>query len=350
MLATAAMQLLAAYSVFLACQTPFGTDRHVLEGDRIAAIHVSRDANGAHASAALVSSDALWSDDPVDQRWYVLADGQSAADIDPTVPADAEGPDPVLPNDATQIALVAAFPSGAERRATFEVPAADTAVSIAAIDLSVADAPAIADVTAPDLTRDARLAWTTAPASFVPVGSFGRFAAQTDDDAPALRWMGHGGGSLFELDDTRADWAAGAVSVDRKGEEIVDRQARDAGTESLLALVLGSDGATAFHAFDVWVGEPAVGVWVGDRWLPTDVAAPSGLVSGVLAADDASPTGLRLDGAASVDPTDLPTDDPYGVDALSCISVSGPFDPSWLVDGRCDRAQLIGAAIVVEAR
>lgn len=339
-----------AISALFACQTPFGTDRHVLEGDRIAAIAVSRDASGVHARPALVVDGALWSDTAVDLRWYALADGGSAADLDPTAPSDADGPAPILPADAPQLALIATFPSGAERRAVFDVPATDAALSITAIDLSVVDTPTIVDATAPDLTRDARLAWTTNPASFVPVGAIARFAAQTADATPFLRWMGHGGGSVFELDDTRADWAAGALSVDRKGEEIVDHTPRDAGTEGLLALALGSDSTTAFRAFDVWVGEPTTGVWVGDRWLPTDATAPAGLVAGVLVADDDVPAGLRLDSAAPIAPIDLPATDPYGTDALGCVGVSGPFDPSWLVDGRCTRAQLLGAAIVVEAR
>jgi len=116
----------------------------------------------------------------------------------------------------------------------------------------------------------------------------------------------------------------------------------------VLALALGEGGGNAFRATEVWVGEPSEGLRVGGRWLGVNSEAPgSALVRATLVADDDAPTGLHLED--ELDPGDLPADDPYGTEALPCtVPVSGPFDPSWLVDGTCLRSQVDGATVVLE--
>ena len=85
---------------------------------------------------------------------------------------------------------------------------------------------------------------------------------------------------------------------------------------------------------------------MSQRWLASPIAGP---VRATLVADDAAPTGIGLQDPVAVDPTELPDVDPYGTEALPCTSaVSGPFDPSWLVDQRCSRAQIVGATVVIE--
>lgn len=307
------------FTLLFACQEPFGTDRHVLEGDRIAAVAVARDGDDVTLTPALLVDGHLWSDDAVTVE---RVDGDGRVDLTVT------------------------FPSGAVRQAFAEVPAADGALAITAVGVGVVDGLAVDAVLPADVTRDVRLALTEAPAAAVPLGAFARLTATVEAaEPPFLRWMGAGGGQFFELDATRADWATGVLVFD--DEEVVSRTPRAAGVEGMLALALGADGTTAWRAFDVCVGD-VVGLDVNGRRLPIDGTPEAGFLQGTLVADDSVPAGLGLSGAFPVQVVDLPLVDPYGTEALGCGT--GPFDPNWLVDASCLRSDVIGATVVVEAK
>ena len=305
------------FTLLLACQEPFGTDRHVLEGDRIAAVAVSRTGDDVAITPALVVDGHLWSDERVTIE---RTDGDGRVDLTVT------------------------FPSGAVREAFAELPRADGTLAINGVDVGVVDGLAFDDVLPADVAREARLALTSTEAATVPLGAFARLGATTTSDA-FLRWMGGDGGQFFELDETRTDWATGVLVFD--DEAIVSRTPREAGVEGLLALALGPDGNTAWRAFDVCVGD-AVGLDVNGRRLPIDATPAAGLWQGTLVADDTVPGGLAMTGAAPVFVVDLPLVDPYGTEALGCGD--GPFDPSWLADAHCLRSDVVGATVVVEAR
>lgn len=307
------------FLLLLACQEPFGTDRHVLEGDRIAAVAVSRAGDAVTLTPALLVDGHLWSDDAVTVE-QVAGDGR--------------------------VDLTVTFPSGAVRQAFAEVPSIEGMLTITDVDLSVVDGLAFDTVLPADLTREVRLAATASDAGRVPGGAFARLTATSDAaEAPFLRWMGAGGGQFFELDEARSDWATGVLVFD--DEEVVSRTPRAAGVEGMLALALGADGRTAWRAFDVCVGD-VVGLDVNGRRLPIDATPAPGFWQGTLVADDSVPSGLGLTGASPVLVADLPLVDPYGTEALGCGT--GPFDPSWLVDARCLRSDVVGATVVVEAR
>jgi hypothetical protein len=121
-----------------------------------------------------------------------------------------------------------------------------------------------------------------------------------------------------------------------------------AGTVTIVALALGSPGEADFHATEVHVGDTGPGLWVADRWLPTDVVVapdPDDAVTGTLTADDDSPVGFTLTGAVVV-PASSVAD--WGTEALPCSpAVSGPFDPAWLLAQICGRDALAGAMVSV---
>src|SRR5690606_29664438 len=115
------------------------------------------------------------------------------------------------------------------------------------------------------------------------------------------------------------------------------RDPLEPGWVTVVGLSLGE--APAWTAIDLPVGEPGPGAWVGGRFLPADTPV-EGDVLVTLLADDASPTGLRL-----ADPEPL-GEAGWGTDALPCAApVDGPFDPRWLFEGRCTRADVAGARV-----
>lgn len=285
------------------CQEPFGTDRHLLEGFRIAAVSAPVADGVASPRAALVVDGRLWSDDPVNLAWSWSAE------------VVATGPAPTLevPEDPT-LHLRATAPDGTVRDAILGVvdgamPTLDPGVEVLPLDVATFD------------LTDLDAAPIDAPLS---VGGVARFRA----NAARTRWMATGG-TFFERDPQTAVWAAGTVTVD--DAEIVAREPLPAGTVTVLVIGL-ENGRTTWHAFDVAVGHDAVGAWVRGRWLPAD-APVHGIVSATFEADDGAPSGLRL---ADVGPWETWGD-------LACAS--GPFDPDWLVSGRCTRAELVGQRI-----
>lgn len=338
----------------LGCQEPFGTDRHDLSGFRVAAVTVDPPAAVAGdvvtARAAVIVDGRLWADVRPTLRWHwVEATRAAVTALGPNDPADAEGPAPSLtvPDDRRRLALVATT-DGAVYRAYLDLPEQAAAIPLAGVDVGTVDL-AIDTVTAEALAPDARAALAATAADAVPPGRFGRFTARTGEATPFLRWMSTAGGRFFELDRTTADWAAGDVTLD--DEDVIVGDPLPAGPHALLALAIGDDGATAFTVRDFGVGDAPVGLrTAGDRWLTAAAPVAAGWTAVTLVADDAAPTGLGATDPEPVDPGTLPEQDPYGVEALGCVGVDGPFDPSWLADHRCARNDVVGARVVLEAR
>jgi hypothetical protein len=188
-----------------------------------------------------------------------------------------------------------------------------------------------------DLDDVAPPALAVAPsAGSVDPGGKLRFEASLPP-GPFVRWMGTGGGTFAEVDDTTTNWTAGP----------------DPGPATILALAV-SEGANAWAATDVFVGDRPFGLPLpSGRYLPTDIPLsdpPPALVQGTLVPDDASPCGLRLINAFGVVDL-LGNEDPYGTRRLPCnVAVEGPFDPNWLLEHRCTRGQVDGAVVLALTR
>ena len=91
------------WTVWSACQEPFGTDRHDLVGFRIAAVGVSPALDGetVRPRAAMIVDDRPWSEVPVEFTWFWVDDPDDVPTLDPLSVADAVGPEPelVVPED-----------------------------------------------------------------------------------------------------------------------------------------------------------------------------------------------------------------------------------------------------------
>ena len=161
-------------------------------------------------------------------------------------------------------------------------------------------------------------------------------------------------GTFFELDADTADWLPAEVSVD--DEDITVAEPVSDGLFSGMVLALDDQGNNDLRAFDWWLGAPASGLFTSSgRWLGTDEtlvpdeASEPALIQGTLTLDDEAPSGVRLEEATLVEATELSEDDPYGTQALGCSHpTSGPFDPNWLLEGRCTRTQIEGATVIAQ--
>lgn len=317
----------------LACQEPFGTDRHTLEGFRIAALAAPGGPPGSDTvpRPALIVDGRLWSDEPVELRWYWLDDPNDLRHPHRLEPV-AVGPAPelVLP-ERPLLGLVAVAPDGSERAAS--LPLSDDPLPLEPLALTVGDLPLTIDAAeAEDLALEARARLEPSPAGHASVGGFLRLSTSP---VARTRWMATAG-TWFELDATTADWAAGALVLD--DDEVVER---DPLPPSLVSgLVLGlQDARTTWRAFDLAVGPVPEGLWVHGRFFPSDEPVPEGPVLATLTADDLAPSGLRLRDPVPVAPGEPAPDVPCGD--------PGPFHPDWLVEGRCTRAELDGQQVLL---
>lgn len=362
------LSITALIASALACQAPFDRDRHDLVGDRIVALQVAADGDAdVRADAWLLAEGRTWSDAPAQLRWYWLnPDAPDLDALDPLDPADAIGPHAALvhpdPGRDAVLGLLVRFPDGTAGRATYTLDAGapDAFARRLTVDVALVGDLQIDATTPEQLARDARADTSTkptAPASEVPEGRWARLTARFDDaDATAppaavtrVRWMGTGG-TFLELDRVSTDWAPADIVFDDL--EVDSLTPLSAGAVTMVALALDDAGTTLPQAVDVWVGPaPGPGLWVDGRWLPTSVdvsASTSSLWQGELAADDTSPTGLRLDNPRPVALDALFPADPFGTQGLPCDGdVDGPFDPSWLFRALCRRDAVVGATVVV---
>lgn len=278
----------------LGCQDPFGTDRHDLVGDRIAAVAARTEGGVVSPRAALIADGRPWSDEAVALDWFFVEDPDAVAGLEPPGLA----PPLVAPPEATHLALVATFPSGAVRRAFLELGGEGTLV----------------DLEHPDVVD---------PGEAITVHA---------EAEGTLRWMSVGGrGTFTELDPTTTAWVAAEVEQD-DGEAVASEPLGE-GPVTFLALAIDREGGNDFRAEDLFVGTRPPGLWTtGDRFLPAPNHLAPGFWRATLAAEDTSPTGLRL------------------VDPVAATATETPFDPGCLLVGACSRDELVGTSVVVEAR
>jgi hypothetical protein len=116
---------------------------------------------------------------------------------------------------------------------------------------------------------------------------------------------------------------------------------------TLLALLLGEKGGTTWRAREIHVEPPGPGLWLGQRWLPTDVevdVAEGDAVRGTLVPDARSPIGVVMIGPTVVSQSGID----WGTTDLSCAApVDGPFDPTWLLRQICGRDDVVDRQLAV---
>ncbi len=296
-----------------ACQEPFAEDRHDLSGFRIAAVEVAVSDEGTvlEPRAAIVVDGRPWAARPATLDWYQVADIDAVEAIEPETPIDATGPTPTLPvrADLPVLALVARHDGREERGFAVMDPPADAGAFLAVF--ATRPSGEIVDS--------------------VAVGEVVRLTADVGPPRGVVRWMATAG-TFSELAPLVAEW-----TVDVEVERPV----------TILALLLGEKGGTRWHAREIHLGNPGPGLWIRQRWLPTDVAvevAEGGAVTGTLVADVSSPQGVRLADARVVPAAEVV----YGTAALPCVvPVDGPFDPDWLLGQLCGRDDLAGHRVTV---
>lgn len=341
-----------------ACQTPFGTDRHALVGDRVAAVVLHPDATATQVAPVpwLVVGDRTWSDEPVALSWVWLDPEDpdiDAVDVDQD-PLDGQGVAPVLtrphPLGRDVLGLIAQFPSGTTWRVVLpmEADGPTPLPAISRIQVDEVKGPDVSASTEDDLALEVRAGRGSSPADQARFDRWHRltpvFAAQAP--APqAVRWMATAG-TFLELSSTVTDWAPADLTLD--GLEIDSLMPALPLPVTFLALAIDGQGGQVAQAQDLWIGDPwHPGLFLAGRWLSTpDPVQGSGLIQGTLAADDGTPTGLALLQAQVVSLADLPASDPYGTGALACAPHDGPFEPNWLFQGHCTRDDVLGHTIV----
>jgi hypothetical protein len=336
------------------CQAPFGVDRHDLVEDRIAAI--TRDAtDGARVHAWTVTSGHLWDDGEVEVSWYdapccALSSNEIITATDAALAGDAAlvglGRAPVI--TARAAVVVARFPSGLTRTAFVELNQPGASFT-ARIDAGMLNALSFTEAGPEQLEVEARSALTAETADTLSAGAWARLALTVEPEAaPArTRWMSTRAELTFlELDDARTDLATGEVLLDDL--EIESSSPAADGPVTVLALYFMTGALPDAVARELWIGEPpANGMWTSrSRWLPLggalDVAANS-TIAGTLVADDTSPVGVRLDNPR------VAVDGDVNEAAAACLRAED-FDPTWLSDGSCTRAQIDGLSVTVRAR
>lgn len=309
----------------LACQEPFGTDRHLLAGDRIAGLSVM----DGQAVPLVVVDGRLWADELPELRWH-RSDDPSALSL--SDPAWAEGSAPALDEGVDDLSLVAGFPSGDVRRAVLTVEGAEAAPPVEGI-LVLSTGQDLGAVE--DLSVEARSSWTLEPVDWVEEGGIARLDAGVEH----TRWMATAG-TFLELQPSTADWAAGTLVLD--DGEVVEGEALEPGWVTVIALEVRPGLLPSWRVQDLWVGPPPAGAWTtSGRWL-AGLHGQTGFVRGTLVADDQAPSGLALEEVSSAE-----AGPPWGTEDL-CAGVEGPFDPTWLAEARCARADVVGAEVILQ--
>ncbi|MFK7929464.1 MAG: hypothetical protein AB8H79_14810 [Myxococcota bacterium] len=342
------MRWLTLLALTAACREPFGTDRHDLVGLRVAAISAQPTADDTVKLSVLAVVDGrAWTDSGPTFAWYD-ATGLSTAQIAELGdgPPLATGPSPELAGPPPQAIALLASHTDSTWRGTLNLPA--PGASAATIDsMSLRTIPLeLSTINAEDTVLDARRALEAGPeVTHLAEGQLGRLQAQVSEGA-RVRWMSTlPSGTFLELDEVTTDWAPGSLVVD--GEDVDDRTADAPGPRTIVALALNAaeDGANGWAVRELWVGEPNVGILTpSGRWIGTDAPVDGAFVQGTIQADDTAPTGITLTNVVSV-----PPETEHGTAALPCaVPVSGPFDPTWLMEHRCDRAAVVGATVVVQ--
>ncbi|MCO4747706.1 MAG: hypothetical protein KC912_23115 [Proteobacteria bacterium] len=330
------------FLALIACQTPFGADRHDLTGDRVAAVSVQPSGGVAGdvlvPRLALVTDGRAWSDELPPLLWSFVPEGDddAALSVEPGEAGSGAAPALELGEDR-RLVLSVQWPSG-ERRHVVDIPETGEPPELGAIDWAVIEDTRATELVGSDVSSEERRSWSSATASSVPTDGIARLTAATESP---VRWMVTGG-DLLELEANVTDWFPGSVTVN--DFEIEEAEGGEQGFETVVALAVGD--SAVWRAVDVPVGEDApVLVTPSGRVLPVDAEVVSGRVQGILRADDSAPAGVRLEVLGPVDDSvDVGTAD------LCAVDHSGPFDPDWLLDGTCLRTEVVDATVVVEAR
>lgn len=315
--------------LLIACQEPFEVDRHDLVGDRVAAIGLTEESGQVRPRLALFQSGRSWMDELPPLGWSIVDAGDDAATLEVDAGEVAVGVAPLLDlAQGDRLVLVIDWESG-ERRHFIDVPET-LAEPPGDIELSQVALPPDAEI---DLSVEAREQWPAAQTSFIPADGVALLRAS---DSEEVRWMSTGG-DFLELDALATNWWPGQLVRD---EDLVESVT--VGTAGWVTVLAAGQG---FAATEVWVGPPEEGFYsLSGRWMPTDVPVTGARVQGVLRLDDEAPSGLRLEFLEAVDDTVDP-----GTAGI-CGEAMGPFDPNWMLEGRCLRGDLDGRTVVIEVQ
>jgi hypothetical protein len=341
--------MLLALLLLTGCQEPFGTDRHDLEGFRVAGLSASPAGGPAGTeivpTVALVVDGKLWSDDPVLLQWHWLNSGD-VDEAEVITNADtpvATGPAPTLtmPDGPATLFLLATSPDGsAEERVMLDLGSVDATLGQLDINVRALDVM-VDDLTEDDYTLDARANWEQTEQSTIPVGGFARIDVTADADTTIHFMISGTAGTFFELDAHTADWATAEVL----GDEFVVSDHLSDGIFTHFALGVNGQGGTTFSPFEVIVGSAPSGFFTPNRrFIEADeVVSPGTQVTGVLVLDDTATSGIRLTNTALVD-------GPVVTSVLDCAQVvDGDFDPNWLATGACTRTDVADAMVTITA-
>lgn len=326
----------------IGCQAPFGADRHDLTANRVAAISLEP-AGGVAGTVftprlAMVTDGKPWSDALPPLSWSFVAEGDDDASERVEGAEAGTGPSPALVLGVDRrLVLVVDWAEG-ERRHVIDIPEQATRPELDPIGFQLVVDVSTSDLVDADLSPEIRRGWELVDSAAVGVDRIARMSASSSDP---VRWMATSG-DFLELESDVADWFPGSVRLD---DGVVDEvSAGDAGVQTLIALAVGE--SVAWQSRDVRVGElPPMLETTSGRLLPTDLEVASGLVQGVLRADDDAPSGVRFEVLGPAEPTVDP-----GTGGLCSVVHAGPFDPDWLLDGTCTRADVVDATVVVEVR
>lgn len=291
-----------------ACQEPFSEDRHDLVGFRVVGIGVE---DGV-AKAAVWSGEGPWHEQAPTLSWAL--DG---------VPL-GEGFDVAVPGKG-ELSLIATSASGEERAAVVDVR--DSSGS-----LTVARQAVVID----GLTLEERRAVTGSSIETTAAAGEGvRLMLSTLSDVESARWMS-AGGTIMELEADAADFLAEDIVID--DGELISREDAGVGRYPLLALVIDGQGGNRWLWTDAAVGSSEILLRHEGRLVVSDAAVEPGLIAATLIED-------AIGGVALSDVT--PVTDTAEQDELPCFPAA-PMSLSWIAEGRCARADVVGARVVLE--
>jgi len=322
-------------TLLAACNADFTVSRGALGPFRIAAVGAEIGSDGARvAGAALWSGLGPYHDEAPVLSWTL--DGTALG----------EGWDVAVP-EAGELGLSVTTAEGDTLEARVDLADPPEAPTLERYAVSLGD----------DLSLAARQAATAEAVDDVaPAGSAERLALSWTDAAADLEshWMiQEGRGSLLEEDRFAADVLDETLAWD--DGELIDRQPVDAGISPTLALAYDGAGSNRWIWFDAAIGIDTPMIRHEGRLFPlsqddgADVVVAARQVGWLLATLSSTDDAL---GVALTQAEALPASD-EGPDlslqsTLSCAPADQPFRMAWLAEGRCTRADVDGATVVLE--
>ncbi len=341
------------FCLLLACQAPFGTDRHDLQHDRIVTLEAVSVEGGVRVWPWFLQDGLLMADGvQVQWSWVPVDDASSFSPASHPPFSEALAPVVSWPSSGEWLGLTADFPSGTRRFAVLASPTGAAPAGRPTLEVEQILDFGLQDGDPDTLTIEARLPLATAPRSPLTSGASARLTLQGTFDR--ARWMQLGDeGTFLELTTSTSDWTPWQLHLDDL--EVEEAEPTPDGLRTFVALGL-TRGWVRPALLDVFSGPSGEssplphGLFLSGRFLPTDGPPPAdGLVALTLLADTSSNALLRGTDLQPVPADELDEDDPWGTEALPCRTpVSGPFDPTWVSGSRCDLAAVDGARIVVE--